>query len=385
VTLAEARKLPLVLTVEHAGRLLGLRRSAAYEAARRGEIPTQRYGRQLLVPTAALLTQLGFDVGRVARSPQRSRRCRDLTSRRGWLAGEAGWSRPERGDSPVPDGEGRDLTRPGLDTNRPLSDLLSIPDPADAAAGYCQAGWSIVPCRVTGKRALVRWKPWQQTPPDAEQLVLWWRRWPRANLAVITGRVSGVVVVDVDLRHGGDRALAELESRHGDLPWSAVVETPGGGWHVYLRHPGGRVPNSAGRIGLGVDVRGDGGLALLPPSRRHGAAYRWALGGPATVPPAWLELLRPTPRPRRPPPGPPLGHGGQQEARLAGLLRVLQRAPEGRRNATLYWAGRRLAEMLDQGAPDHWREVLEQAGLAAGLEPAEVRATLASALDGAEP
>jgi Bifunctional DNA primase/polymerase, N-terminal len=260
-------------------------------------------------------------------------------------------------------------------------------DLADAAAGYCEAGWSIVPCRVTGKRALVRWKPWQQAPADAEQLAIWWRRWPKANLAVITGRVSGIVVVDVDPRHGGDRALAGLEREHGDLPWRAVVETPSGGWHVYLRHPGGRVPNSAGRLGVGVDVRGDGGLALLPPSRRHGDAYRWAVGGPAAVPEmpaAWVELLRPRPRRGRAQ-APMLGHGGHQEARLAGLLRVLERAPEGRRNATLYWAGRRLAEMVDQGAPGHWREVLEQAGVAAGLPAAEVRATIASALDGGEP
>jgi hypothetical protein len=61
MTIEEARRLPLVLTVEHAGRLLGMGRSAAYEAARRGQIPTQRYGRQLLVPTGMLLGQLGLD------------------------------------------------------------------------------------------------------------------------------------------------------------------------------------------------------------------------------------------------------------------------------------------------------------------------------------
>jgi hypothetical protein len=66
VTLQEARALPIVLTVEHAGRLLGMGRSAAYEAARRGQIPTQRYGRQLLVPTAMLLGQLGLDPAHVA-------------------------------------------------------------------------------------------------------------------------------------------------------------------------------------------------------------------------------------------------------------------------------------------------------------------------------
>jgi hypothetical protein len=267
---------------------------------------------------------------------------------------------------------------------------LSIPDGADRAAAalaYCAAGWSVIPCRVTGKRALVRWRPWQQTAPDPEQLRIWWRRWPRANLAAITGRVSGVIVLDVDPRHGGDRALAELEREHGDLPWLAVVETPSGGQHLYFAHPGGRVANSAGRIGAGVDVRGDGGIALLPPSRRHDGAYRWAVGGPATVPElpaAWVELVRPPKRPAGATTtalGRPHVPGGPRDAaRLAGLLRALQRAPEGKRNGVLFWCGCRLREMVEQGAPPSWAEVLVRAGIAAGLDPGECRDTVASAL-----
>jgi Bifunctional DNA primase/polymerase, N-terminal len=266
--------------------------------------------------------------------------------------------------------------------------------PLDCALAYCEAGWSVIPCRVTGKRSLVRWRPWQQMAPDPDQLRIWWGRWPKANLAVVTGRLSGVVVVDVDPRHRGDRALAELEREHGDLPWTAVVESPSGGHHVYLAHPGGRIANSASRIGLGVDVRGDGGIALLPPSRRMDGEYRWAVGGPATVPEmpaAWARLLRPSPRRPVAGPGRPLGaaqppDGSRQNAaRLAGVLRTLEQAPEGNRNAVLYWAGCRLAEMLAQGAPASWAEALVQAGVAAGLELSECRDTVASALGRVEP
>jgi bifunctional DNA primase/polymerase-like protein len=193
-------------------------------------------------------------------------------------------------------------------------------------------------------------------------------------------------VVDVDIRHGGDQAQAELESLHGDLPWQSVVETPSGGWHIYLRHPGGRVANSAGRIGTGVDLRGDGGLALLPPSSREAGVYRWAVGGPDTVPEmprTWVELVRPVSLPRTSAPVRP-GRGGRHEARLAGLLRALEQAPEGRRNATLHWAACRLREMLDQGAPEAWAAVLEQAGVAAGLGQVEVCDTVASGLGRAE-
>jgi Bifunctional DNA primase/polymerase, N-terminal len=262
--------------------------------------------------------------------------------------------------------------------------------PLNCALAYCQAGWSVIPCRVIGKRALVRWRPWQQTPPDPEQLRIWWRRWPRANVAFICGRVSGVVVVDVDPRHGGDRALAELERERGDLPWRAVIETPSGGRHLYFQHPGGRIHNSASRIGIGLDIRADGGIALLPPSRRHDGEYRWELGGPGSVPElpaAWVELLRPPPKravaatrtaleAAQPP------DGSRDPARLAGLVRAVRQAPEGRRNAMLYWAGCRMAEA---GTPEGWRESLEQAAADAGLDAAEVADTLDSALGRVEP
>lgn len=67
-------------------------------------------------------------------------------------------------------------------------------------------------------------------------------------------------------------------------------------------------------------------------------------------------------------------------ARLAGLLRALQRAPEGKRNGVLFWCGCRLREMVGQGAPASWADVLVRAGVAAGLDLGECRDTVASAL-----
>jgi hypothetical protein len=258
-------------------------------------------------------------------------------------------------------------------------------DPAElhqAARAYCLLGWSVVPAAAEGKRALVAWRPWQSQAPDLELIDKWWRRWPLANIAVITGRLSGVVVVDLDVRHGAERSLVDLERDHGDLPWRAVVETPSGGWHVYLRHPGFPIANSASKLGVGVDVRGDRGLALLPPSRRQLAGYRWALGGPETIPGmpnGWRRLFRPTRRPR-PAPHTWTEPETRERARLAGLVRKVAQAPERERNNTLYWAGRRLAEMIAEGAPAGWRAELERAGLDAGLDKREVADTLDSAL-----
>jgi hypothetical protein len=256
------------------------------------------------------------------------------------------------------------------------------------ALAYEREGLSVVPARLVGKRALVPWKPWQQTAADREQLRIWWRRWPRANVAIITGRVSGLVVVDVDPAYGGWDTLAKVEADHQLLDRSAAVETPSGGRHYWLRHPGGRLSNSAkpirDRYGPGVDIRGDGGLVLAPPSVRVAGEYSWRVGGPATIPemPGWLvELLRPPPAPRRP--TRPVDPAGVLAiSRLAALERQVRTAAEGNRNDMLYWAGRRLAEMVDSGAPKDWAQVLEQAAVDAGLDKDEIADTIASALGG---
>lgn len=94
------------------------------------------------------------------------------------------------------------------------------------------------------------------------------------NIGIVTGSASGVAAVDVDPRHGGDDTLARLEAEHGTLPPTWRFLTGGGGEHILFLHPGRRVANSAGVLGPGLDVRGDGGMIVAPPSRHmSGRAY----------------------------------------------------------------------------------------------------------------
>lgn len=94
------------------------------------------------------------------------------------------------------------------------------------------------------------------------------------NIGIVTGAVSGIIVLDIDPRHGGDETLANLERQHGPLPRTWRFLTGGGGEHIVLKHPGGRMPNSAGKLGSGIDVRGDGGYIVAPPSQHiSGRAY----------------------------------------------------------------------------------------------------------------
>jgi hypothetical protein len=139
------------------------------------------------------------------------------------------------------------------------------------------------------------------TAPD--QVCAWWRRWPNANVAIAAGSRSGIVVLDVDPRHAGHRTLADLETRYGSLPKAPTVQTGGGGRHIYLRAPNGvRLSNSAGGLGPGLDVRGEGGYVIAPPSQHaSGSFYTWDPSSrvdqvPIADAPAWLVELLISPR-----------------------------------------------------------------------------------------
>ena len=162
----------------------------------------------------------------------------------------------------------------------------------EAALAAAERGWSVVPmhaaaggrctcgdpsCPAPGKHTRIAWKRRMREPADIEQVRRWWRRWPEANLGVVTGAVSSLVVLDVDPRHGGDDSLAALEAVHGPVPPTVRSLTGGGGHHLYFAHPGVAVPSRS--IAPGLDVKGDGGLVVCPPSRHvSGGVYAWNAG-----------------------------------------------------------------------------------------------------------
>jgi hypothetical protein len=134
----------------------------------------------------------------------------------------------------------------------------------------------------------------------------WWRRKPKANVAIATGGAFSLIVVDVDPDAGGEASLAKLEAEHGALPPTVECITPRGGRHAYLRVPIGRkLPgNSAGsKLGEGLDTRCAGGYVVAPPSTVHGHAYEWSVdsGSDFALAPEWLlDLLGPAPGEARP-------------------------------------------------------------------------------------
>lgn len=142
------------------------------------------------------------------------------------------------------------------------------------ASGECSCGLS--GCTQAGKHPRIREWPTQATT-DSQQIERWWGQWPDANIGVATGP-SRLVVLDVDLRHGGKESLEALVARYGRTILDTVTaQTGGGGSHYIYRAPEHlAIPNSAGKLGPGLDVRGGGGYIVAPPSlHKSGKLYVW--------------------------------------------------------------------------------------------------------------
>jgi hypothetical protein len=163
-----------------------------------------------------------------------------------------------------------------------------------AALAYARRGIPVFPCEPGGKRPLTYNGFWDASA-DPRRVEPWWRRWPDANVGVPTGQVSGLLVLDVDARGGGPESLAALQRAHGPLPRTARARTGGGGTHHFFGYPAEKeVRNSAGRLGPGLDVRGEGGYVVVPPSRTQ-SAYRWLEKVPPADPTWLLTCLREQP------------------------------------------------------------------------------------------
>ncbi|MGW1168320.1 bifunctional DNA primase/polymerase [Streptomyces sp. NPDC001153] len=188
-----------------------------------------------------------------------------------------------------------------------------------------------------------------------------------------------LIGVDLDTKSdtNSSTALRELALRHlFTIPETVVVRTPSGGRHLWLTGPPDVVvPNSAGRLAPGIDIRGAGGYLVGPGSRTDHGVYTTAPGtahlAPAACPPSLLRLLVPPPRPPHPHPSPPAAgdHG-------RGLVQFVLSAHEGQRNTRLFWAACRAYE---NGIGPALADPLTEAALGTGLSEREARATIASA------
>jgi hypothetical protein len=238
-----------------------------------------------------------------------------------------------------------------------------------AALAYAGRGFAVFPVPPDSKKSYksakysngARWG----ASSDPAEVRRDFTHWPNARIGIPTGAVNGIVVVETDTieGHGIDGAalLAKLEADHGALPDTLTACSPSGSLHRYFLHPGRdiRIKTTASVIGSGVDVRGDGGMVIAPPSvNLDGRAYRWINKLPVVAMPRWLvELTRDKPPSisqravaaiARPYDGPSRYGAAALESEIANI----HRAEPGHRNAVLNKAGFALGQLVVIGLLD---------------------------------
>lgn len=295
-----------------------------------------------------------------------------------------------------------------------------------AALDYAQKGWPVFPCSNRDKRPLVPGETSKGAKDgglylattDEEQIRTWWKKWPKAMIAVPTGPLTGNVI-DLDLGDPqvitGAEYLDRLRDHVGGIPDTAITETGSGGYHIWTTaNPEAPVANGANIVpdlyiaaeegtttadgkkakGAQIDTRGQGGYVIVPPSvRADGKAYSWC-------PDPWDGIADPTPgmlrilnkdeareakeakrgkwdkRPSGPPAGSearprfePTGDAAQDavrryaESAFDKEISALSGFVTGSRNVELNKAGFRLGQLVGAGA-------LAESMVRAGLEEA---------------
>lgn len=189
---------------------------------------------------------------------------------------------------------------------------MSIPNALlDAALAYARRGWPVFPCRADTKAPLVT-GGLKSASVDVAQIRAWWQRWPNAMIGLPLGGATGLFALDFDPREDMDPETGEVRRYGyvdlkaeteamigGELPPTAASRTPSGGFHVFYRQPEGEPVRNRGNLPRHVDVRGEGGYVIAPPSMRaDGVPYAWVDGRdpdacpPVEAPAALVRLLR---------------------------------------------------------------------------------------------
>jgi hypothetical protein len=213
-----------------------------------------------------------------------------------------------------------------------MDDSSTTHENLEAALHYAQLGLPVFPCRIRdegNKKAKSPYTPngFHNASTQVEQIKCWWANHPDAIIGMPTGKASGLVVIDIDPRHGGDHSLQGLIDQHSPLPDTLTAMTGGGGTHYYFRYPNHEIRCSNSKLASGVDVKADGGYVILPPSgHESGKSYFWDgdfdLSTVADIPRWLLGLIEAS--------GQPIKPAAFSEATLA----------EGQRNEMLTrWAG----------------------------------------------
>lgn len=249
-----------------------------------------------------------------------------------------------------------------------------------------------IECAKPGKHPMTS-RGVKDASTDRKTIKQWWAESPDANIGIATGKISNLVVVDVDGKEG-KKSLAQLCKKYGKLPRTPKVQT-GKGVHYYFRPGNELVRNSASRLGDGIDIRGDGGHVVAPGSvHRSGKLYEFLPGRDlsdtkiAKMPKALRKAIAKE-VPSHPTLVLPIPASKQARAQayvssaLAREIERLGKAPNHQRNETLNRCAFKLGQLLPYDMLDRAKIArdLSRVARAIGLEETEIGATIESGLD----
>lgn len=243
-----------------------------------------------------------------------------------------------------------------------------------AALSFAARGWPAIPlwwplpggrcacgdvkCESPGKHPII--KDWvKQGATDETTIRQWWAKWPKANVGILTGDRSGILLLDVDTKDDGPDHIATLEAQYGKLPDTVEAITGSGGRHVLFRYPQGRVIPNKARFHSGLDARSNGGMFVAAPSlHSNGRRYEWdAFFHPDTTPltdaPEWLlQLMERKPHGKTAPPVEEYITEGARNSTLTSLAGTMRRrgmSPEAIFAALMAENLKRCVPPLDEG------------------------------------
>jgi hypothetical protein len=190
-------------------------------------------------------------------------------------------------------------------------------------------GWSVIPLNKN-KEPLIKWGEFSKRIATEEEIERWLEQFPDAQVGIVTGEISNLVVIDVEA--GGDNSL---------FPSTYTVRTGGGGYHFYYQYPG-KVVRNATRILELTDIRGDGGYVVAPPSVSSKGPYSW-----------YGEPIATEAQLKRMPVYPQKLMEKLAEAKNDHIEAISNLIPVGMRNDA---AAKKIGEILSRTAPERWEQ-----------------------------
>lgn len=133
-------------------------------------------------------------------------------------------------------------------------------------------GLSIIPVRADNKKPFIKWAEYQKSIATKEQITKWFTEYPNAMIGIVTGEISGIMVIDCD----SEKAYQSIQESLPEIFQTWIAKSPRG-YHIYFKYPEKGVSNATSIID-DVDVRGEGGYIIASPSiNSKGEKYSWII------------------------------------------------------------------------------------------------------------